>query len=68
MSELDSVCDQMVDALLRRPPYALAFAKRVFNRFYAERFNLMFDIGYAYEMMNKEQHERYARGRGVETL
>lgn len=67
-SELDSVCDRMVDALLRRPPYALAFAKRVFNRFYAERFNLMFDIGYAYEMMNKEQHERYAGGRGVETL
>jgi hypothetical protein len=28
----------------------------------------MFDIGYAYEMMNKEQHERYAGGRGIETL
>ena len=58
----------MVDALLRRPPYALAFAKRAFNRFYAERFNLMFDIGYAYEMMNKEQNARYADGRGEKTL
>jgi len=66
--ELDQACDRMIDALLRRPPYALAFAKRAFNRFYAERFNLMFDIGYAYEMMNKEQNARYAEGRGEKTL
>ena len=65
---LDAECDKLVDALLRRPPYALAFSKRTFNRFYAERFNLMFDLGYAYEMMNKEQHGRYVNGRGTETL
>ena len=66
--QLDAECDTLVDALLRRPPYALAFAKRTFNRFYAERFNLMFDLGYAYEMMNKEQHDRYVDGRGTKTL
>ncbi len=66
--ELDATCDRLVDALLRRPPYALAFSKRSFNRFYADRFNLMFDLGYAYEMMNKEQHDRYVDGRGTKTL
>lgn len=66
--DLDATCDRLVDALLRRPPYALAFSKRVFNRVAAERFNLLFDIGYAYEMMNKEQHGRYVDGRGEKTL
>lgn len=67
-NQLDAECDKLVDALLRRPPYALAFAKRTFNRVYSERFNLLFDIGYAYEMMNKEQHDRYVDGRGTKTL
>ena len=66
--KLDGVCDKLVDALMRRPPYALAFSKRTFNRIYAERFNLMFDLGYAYEMMNKEQHGRYVEPRGTTTL
>jgi len=66
--DLDATCDELVDALLRRPPYALAFSKRVFNRVFAERFNLLFDLGYAYEMMNKEQEGRYVNGRGTETL
>ena len=65
---LTLVCDKLVDALIRRPPYALAFSKRAFNRIYAERFNMLFDIGYAYEMMNKEQHGRYEDGRGEKTL
>jgi len=67
-AELDAECDKLVDALLRRPPYALAFSKRTFNRIYAERFNLLFDIGYAYEMMNKEQHDRYGRWPRDKTL
>jgi len=67
-ADLDATCDQMVDALLRRPPYALAFSKRTFNRVVADRFNLLFDIGYSYEMMNKEQHDRYVDGRGETTL
>jgi len=66
--QLDAVCDKLVDALMRRPPYALAFSKRAFNRFYADRFNQIFDLGYAYEMMNKEQHGRYVDGRGEKTL
>ena len=66
--QLDGVCDKLVDALMRRPPYALAFSKRTFNRIYAERVNLMFDLGYAYEMMNKEQHGRYVEPRGTTTL
>ena len=66
--KLDAACNKLVKALLRRPPYALAFAKRAFNRAHAERFNLMFDVGYAYEIINKEQHGRYVGGRGTKTL
>lgn len=66
--KLDAACDKLVAALMRRPPYALAFSKRAFNRFYADRFNRMFDLGYAYEMMNKEQHGRYVDDRGTKTL
>jgi enoyl-CoA hydratase len=66
--QLDKVCNELVDALIRRPPYALAFSKRTFNRAISERFNLMFDLGYAYEMMNKEQEGRYVNGRGLKTL
>ena len=66
--ELDAECGRLIEALLRRPPYALAFSKRTFNRMFADRFNLMFDLGYSYEMLNKEQHGRYVNGRGTETL
>ena len=67
-NKLDAACDKLVDALLRRPPYALAMAKRVFNRPAAERFNMLFDSGYIYEMMNKAQEGHYVGGRGTKTL
>ncbi len=66
--ELDQAVDDLVAALLRRPPHALALAKRAFNRIYAERFNQVFDLAYAYEMLCFNQHDRAVDGRGVETL
>ena len=66
--QLDAAADRMVDALLRRPPYALAMAKRAFNKPIAERFNSVFDLSWAYEMMNFTQDGRYVDGRGTKTL
>jgi enoyl-CoA hydratase len=67
-AELDSTVDELVAALLRRPPHALAMAKRAFNRFYAERFNQIFDLGFAYEMISFGVPERIVDKRGAETL
>jgi len=66
--ELDETVDAMVAALLRRPPYALAMAKRAFNKTQVERFNLVFDLSWAYEMMNFTQDGKYVDGRGTTTL
>ena len=67
-AELDNAVDDLAAALLRRPPHALAMAKRAFNRFQAERFNQIFDLGFAYEMLSFSQPDRVVDGRGVETL
>jgi enoyl-CoA hydratase len=65
---LDHAVDELVAALLRRPPHALAMAKRAFNRFYAERFNQIFDLGFAYEMLSFTEPDRIVDQRGVDTL
>jgi enoyl-CoA hydratase len=67
-AELDGACDAMVAALMRRPPYALAMAKRCFNKAHADRFNLVFDLSWSYEMMNFTQEGHYQDGRGTKTL
>ena len=67
-ASLDAEVDAMVAALLRRPPYALAMAKRAFNKPIAERFNSVFDLSWAYEMMNFTQEGKYVDGRGTKTL
>ena len=67
-NKLDKTCKDLVDALLRRPPYALAFSKRAFNRFIAERFNLTFSLAHAYERLNFYQYGRYVDGRGEDKL
>jgi enoyl-CoA hydratase len=55
--ELDPVVDDMVERLLRRPAYALAWTKRVVNRRTAEQLNLTADAAAAYEMVTYLQHE-----------
>lgn len=66
--ELDAAVDAIVAALLRRPPYALAMAKRAFNKTHTDRFNLVFDLSWAYEMMNFNQDGKYVDGRGTTSL
>lgn len=64
-TELDEAVQRMAESLIRRPPYALALAKRAFNRYLAERFNQSFDLAWSYEMLNFYQHGRYEGGRGT---
>lgn len=66
--ELDQAVQRMASALMRRPPYALALAKRAFNRYIAERFNQSFDLAWSYELLNFYQYGRYQGGRGASTL
>jgi enoyl-CoA hydratase len=67
-AELDAAVDRMADALMRRPPYALALSKRAFNKFIADRFNQTFDLAWSYEALNFYQFGRYRGPRGTETL
>ena len=67
-ADLDATTNRMIAALLRRPPYALAMAKRAFNKPIAERFNSVFDLSWAYEMLNFTQEGKYVDGRGTTTL
>ncbi len=67
-AELDQAVQRMAEALLRRPAYALALAKRAFNRPLAERFNQTFDLAWTYELLNFYQYGRYQEDRGVTKL
>jgi len=67
-AELDAAVDRMAQALMRRPPYALALSKRAFNKFVADRFNQTFDLAWSYEALNFYQFGRYRAPRGTETL
>ena len=55
---LDSVVDDIVQRLLKRPAYALAWTKRVANRRVVEQLNATLDAGAAYEMVSFLQLER----------
>jgi enoyl-CoA hydratase/carnithine racemase len=57
-SQLDAKADELVQALLRRSSYALAWTKRIANRRVAEQLNMALDAGAAYEMVNFLQLER----------
>jgi enoyl-CoA hydratase/carnithine racemase len=50
--QLDSKVDELVEALLRRSAYALAWTKRTANRLVAEAVNTTIDSSVAYEMVN----------------
>jgi enoyl-CoA hydratase len=56
--DLDSEVADMVDALLRRSSFALAWTKRSANRRIAEVLNMSLDAGAAYEMVNFLQLSR----------
>jgi enoyl-CoA hydratase len=56
--ELDDAVADMVDALLRRSAFALAWTKRTANRRIAEVLNMSLDAGEAYEMANFLQLSR----------
>ncbi len=70
--KLDETVDGLVERLLKRTPYALAWAKRVLNRRIRQQMDLTFDAGWAYELVNfymAQPHCREKGGeRGVSTL
>lgn len=55
--ELDEVVDDIVDRLLKRSSYALAWTKRTANRHVVEQINQTLDASSAYEMVNFLQAE-----------
>jgi enoyl-CoA hydratase len=50
--ELDDLVDQLVERLLRRPAYALAWTKRVANKHVVDQLHRTLDVGIAYELVN----------------
>lgn len=60
-AELDAAVNEMVEALLRRSAFALAWTKRSANRRVAEALNMSMDASVAYEMVNFLQLARLGR-------
>jgi enoyl-CoA hydratase len=56
--QLDAVVDDVVERLLKRPAYALAWTKRVTNRLLVDQLNRALDAGVGYEMTTFLQIER----------
>ncbi len=56
--KLDAVVDDIVQRLLKRSAYALAWTKRVANRHVVEQLNRTVDAGAGYEMVNFLQIEK----------
>ena len=65
--ELDAKTDEIVQALLRRSAYALAWTKRTINRRVADQLNMTLDASAAYEMVNFLQIGRLG-GKDPKTL
>lgn len=57
-SKLNSTVDRLVERLLKRSAYALAWTKRTANRGVIEQLSKSLDAGLAYEMVNFLQWER----------
>jgi enoyl-CoA hydratase len=51
-AELNAIVLSMCERLIRRPPYALAWTKRVLNQEARQRFNAGYDAGMAFELIN----------------
>jgi enoyl-CoA hydratase len=62
--ELDEKVEEIVQSLLKRPAYALAWSKRVVNRRIAQNFNQTFDAGIAYEILNFYMQTEESKKRG----
>jgi enoyl-CoA hydratase len=58
IDQLDAAVDDVVQRLLKRPAYALAWTKRVVNRHVVEQLNRTLDAGVGYEMTTFLQIER----------
>jgi enoyl-CoA hydratase len=56
--QLDAKVDELVQALLRRSAFALAWTKRTCNRGLVDHLNMTLDAAAAYEMVNFLQLER----------
>ena len=71
-NKLDETVNEMAQRLLKRTPYALAWAKRVINRRIRQNFDLTFDAAWAYELVNfymaQPQSREKGGERGVSTL
>jgi enoyl-CoA hydratase/carnithine racemase len=57
-SRLDATVDGLVERLLKRPAYGLAWAKRIANRRVVNHLNLTLDAAAAYEQLHLMQTEK----------
>ena len=57
--QLDARVDEMVEGLLRRSSYALAWTKRVANKHLSAQLQLRLDASVAYELVNILQLSKY---------
>ena len=56
LAEVNEQVDRIVEGLLRRPAYALAWTKRVANKHVVEQLHRTLDAGIGYEMVNMLQY------------
>lgn len=56
--KLDATVDDIVARLLKRPAYALAWAKRIANKRVTDHLNMTLDAASAYEQLNKLQYKK----------
>jgi enoyl-CoA hydratase len=57
-NKLDATVDDIVARLLKRPAYALAWAKRIANKRVTDHLNMTLDAASAYEQLNKLQSKK----------
>ena len=57
-NKLDATVDEIVARLLKRPAYALAWAKRIANKRVTDHLNMTLDAASAYEQLNKLQSKK----------
>jgi len=65
-AELDALVESLVERLLRRPAYALAWTKRVANKHVVDQLHRTLDAGIAYELVN--MYQLAAEGADRDTL
>ena len=58
-AQLDTTVDALVERLLKRSAYGLAWAKRVANRRVVQHLNMTLDAAAAYEQVNMLQLEKW---------